>query len=126
MTGKAEQVPTVVDEFVDVHSREDRGRPLLRADEIEGEQADQPAKDRPGQNLPDRNLDRGLVGAGEVGGAHWASSGSCVPVGAGCRGEGLTFGPKLSDDTGATVPELHRLPTLTESRIGRSRPCVNG
>src|SRR5580698_4163374 len=58
VAGKAEQMPPVVDEFVDIHAGEDRGRPLFRADEIERQKENQPAKDRPGQDFANRNGNR--------------------------------------------------------------------
>src|SRR5215469_9300095 len=79
MAGEAEQVPSVVDEFVDVHAGEDRRRALLGADEIERHQANQPSKDRPRQDFPQRDRNGGPV-ACVVGDRHTKSPGACVPA----------------------------------------------
>jgi hypothetical protein len=59
MAGKAEKVPPIVDEFVDIHTGEKGGRTLLRADEIERQQEEQPREHRTRENL--RYGDRGWV-----------------------------------------------------------------
>ena len=58
VTGKAEQMTAVVNEFVDVHTAEHGRRPLLGADEINRQQAEHTAKDRPWQDFVERNRSR--------------------------------------------------------------------
>ncbi len=60
MTGKPEQVPGIMQEFVNPDAVDERGGPLFGTDEIVGESHDDHAEDRPGHDLRDRdgNLER--------------------------------------------------------------------
>src|SRR5579875_906309 len=55
VAGEAQQMPSVVDELVNVHAGNERGGALLGADEVEGEQGEQSAEYRPRQNLAQRD-----------------------------------------------------------------------
>ena len=55
MTRKAEQVPAVVHELVDIHARDDRGGAFFSADEVDGQQQQQPAEHGPGRQFPERD-----------------------------------------------------------------------
>ena len=55
MTGEAEKMPPVVQEFVDIHAGDQRRGALLRADEIEREQEEKSAEDRPRHDLTERD-----------------------------------------------------------------------
>ena len=53
--GETDAVATVVDEFVNAHAGEQRRRALFGADEVNGDQQQQPAENGPGQKFADRN-----------------------------------------------------------------------
>jgi hypothetical protein len=55
VTGKAEQMPSVMHEFVHVPAMNKRGSSLLSADEIDRQQHQQSAEHSPGQKLTDRD-----------------------------------------------------------------------
>src|SRR5215469_2024150 len=55
VAGKAQQMPSVVDEFVHVHAVEQRCRALLDPDEIDRQRGDEAAKDQPGQQFAQRD-----------------------------------------------------------------------
>src|ERR1700733_14442255 len=55
VTGEAEQMPSVMHEFVHVAAMNQRGSPLLCADKVDRQQHQQTAKHSPGQKLTDRN-----------------------------------------------------------------------
>jgi len=62
MTRKTEQVAAVMEEFVDIHARDERRGPLLSADEIDCQQEKEAAEDGPRQKLADRDSSRADTG----------------------------------------------------------------
>ena len=62
MAGKAEQVATVVHEFMHIHAANDRGGAFLGTDEIDSQDAKQPCKDDPRQHVAQRKGKRPAAG----------------------------------------------------------------
>ena len=58
MAGEAEQVTSIMDEFMDIMPRHQRGRTLFRAHEIQQQRSNHEAEDRPRQQVTNRNRDR--------------------------------------------------------------------
>jgi hypothetical protein len=117
MTGKAEQMPSVVHEFVHVAPMKQRSSSLLCADEVDRQQHQQAAKHGPGQKLVDGNngkkdglSDRtgGRVGHVET---SWDRASRVELIG----DEGRTWLLTMlwSIYSGATAPESHRLLRFT-------------
>jgi hypothetical protein len=63
MTGETEEVAAVVEEFVDIHARDERRRPLFGADEIDCQQKKEAAEDGPWQKLAGRDSGRAHNGS---------------------------------------------------------------
>jgi len=55
MAGESEQMPSVVDELVDIHSADEGRRALLRADEVNRQQENETGENRPRQQLANRD-----------------------------------------------------------------------
>ena len=53
MAGEGEQVAAIMHEFMDIHAGDERRRSLLRTDEINRQQQDEPGENRPWQKLSD-------------------------------------------------------------------------
>src|SRR5271154_823679 len=114
VTGEAEEVPSVVHEFVHILAADQRSRPLLGADEIDRQQKNEPGENRPGKPLTQRYRGDWKCRC-KCSVRHIILLGFTRPVEL-CRSRrGSGFRPVQVEYSGATAPESHRLPRFAKT-----------
>src|SRR5690349_13519453 len=100
-----------MDELVDEVAGDQRGRSLLRADEVDQGEGEHAGEDRPGQYVADGDAERNRPGVRDGRLGHGSRLlGITRPCGWGCDDGGSDFRSRGTGHSGAAVPEFRWLP----------------